>query len=212
MRPVAIIMTVYMLLSYTAAYTQNKNDSTELILDEDFMGSNNNWPIINHGDTAFTKLTDGHYILNVRNANRFWALRMQPLQIVARPTELEIRLMATSIDDAAYYGIIFNVVKKASDIFDEFRFLISKDGYYAVVERVDGHNVVHVRGTSCSCVKDHYNVLRVSKTADSVHRFYINDRQVYQKKLTFSDLFTFGFYVDAHSVLFVDRVKMSIKR
>ena len=52
-------------------YAQTGVTANETVLfKEEFDDNNNNWPIINHGDTAFTQVENGHYVLNIINSSQ----------------------------------------------------------------------------------------------------------------------------------------------
>ena len=179
---------------------------------EEFDHDPSRFPSINHGDTAIAGMKDGHYVMDSKNANRFWALRLGAITTAFICNQLEMKMKLTTDDNSFGYGMIWNTEQKAMNIFDEYRFLVSKNGYFSVIQRQGGNDIVQKKWTACDCIQiNDYNVLRVHQNTDSTHRFYINDKLVFEKKLPLTNLAKFGFYSSEHAILYIDRLKISLK-
>ena len=196
-------------------YAQTGVTANETVLfKEEFDDNNNNWPIINHGDTAFTQVENGHYVLNIINSSRWWALRLGILSGLSQePNVLEMKLKITTDSSNIDYGIIWNTVRQSTSVFNENSFLVSSTKAYAIYKKENDSSYTLKDWTNSAMVKvNDYNVLRIEQGEDGTHTFYINNQRVTHGKMPKSNLAIYGFYVDAKAILSVDYIMLAVKK
>ena len=212
------LLTLLLVLPATASNAQGQSSilpaKETILLKEGFDGQ----PMItvpqnNYGDTAFSSIRDGHYVLDARNSSRFWALRLQtPDGLSGRPTILEMKMKVSADSPRAQYGILWHTIRAAPRIFDEFVFMISRDGKFAVYSKVNDHPYPIQPWTSCDCVNKGsgvYNTLRIEEGEKGHYRFFVNEQLAFEGDLMIPTITTFGFYSDAHTILYIDYVKLA---
>jgi len=187
-----------------------------ILLKEDFDGQPRiTVPEYNYGDTAFANVRDGHYVLDAKKAGRFWALRLQtPAEFVARTTVLEMRMKMTADAASGQYGILWHTIRTAPNVFNEYVFTITSSGKFAVYAKLEDKPYPVIGWTPCDCISkgnDAYNTLRIEEWEKGRYRFFINEQMVYEGDLMIPTFTTFGFYSDAHTVLYVDYVKFAAR-
>ncbi|HEY8896255.1 MAG TPA: hypothetical protein VIM79_15615 [Niastella sp.] len=196
-------------------YAQTGLTGQETILfKEEFDDNDKQWPIINHGDTAFTQVENGHYILNIMNSSRWWALRLGILSGLSQePNVLEMKMKITTDALPVDYGIIWNTVRQSTSVFNENVFLISNTREYCILKKENDTSYTLRDWTNSASIKiNDYNVLRVEQEEDGTHTFYINNHKVTHGILPKTNLASYGFYVDAKTILSIDYVMLAVKK
>lgn len=177
--------------------------------------ANTTAPNIIHGDTASALIQDGHYVLDAKKASRFWALRLKtPDEFVATVNILEMKMKVVADSPTARYGILWHTVQKAPKIFNEFAFWIYSTGQYVLFAKANDSSYKISEFTECSCIhkgNSAYNILRIEEVRGGEFRFFINGQMVHEAVLMVPKFTTFGFYTDAHTVLYVDYVKFAVR-
>lgn len=209
-----ILNAALLLLISSQAFAQSSGTvppTTDLLVEYFDGTSDNSWPTVNHGDSAIAKVKDGNYVLDIKNASRFWALRLGIIgEFNPAPDVLEMKMKLTSNAATAAYGIIWSTVRISERIFDEYSFLLTRDGTFGLMKRENGNTYTVKDWTQCTCInKTDYNTLRIEQSADGEHRFYINNQLVFQSKMSPTNLASIGFYCDAHTVLSTDYIHLA---
>jgi hypothetical protein len=170
------------------------------------------FPSINHGDTAIAKTENGLYVMDVKKANRDWTLHFAPAPVTAKPNVLEIKLRIEADDMMASHGIGWNTVQTGPNKFDGYLFVL--EGPSVRIGKTEkGHDSPITPWLYSTAIHSRdYNVVRIEQSADSLHRFYVNNELMFELKLPPTDLTTLALWVDPHAILYVDYYKLAIKK
>jgi len=169
-------------------------------------------PAINHGDTAICKVEKGNFIMDIKRANRYWALHFGSAAMTHDPEILEIKLKMEADSLPGIYGLSFNAVLGDNNIWNDYLFLLSTDKKYCIYIKKSNGDHIEISGwqPSFDVNSTGYNLVRIEKRAENLFRFYINNEAVFQTKLQPIPLMFGGLYTDPHSILYVDFLKLGV--
>jgi len=196
------------------AFAQKADKSKDSILYLSQFNNIEEAPSINHGDTAICKVEKGTFIMDVKRANRFWALHFGSGAIAHEPEILEIKLKMVADSLPGIYGLSFNAVLGDNGIWNDYLFLLSTDKKYCIYIKKSNGDHIEISGwqPSFDVNSTGYNLIRIEKRADNLFQFYINNESVFQAKLHPITLMFGGLYTDPHSILYVDDLKLGVFR
>jgi hypothetical protein len=169
------------------------------------------FPNINHGDTAVAKTENGLYIMDVKHANRDWTLHFAPMPVASKPNVLEIKMKIEADNIATTYGFGWNTVQTGPNKFDDYFVLFNGPGIQ-IVKTENGRDTELTPWLYSTAIHSRdFNVVRIEQSADSLHRFYVNNSLMFELKLPPTDLTRLALYEYPHAILYVDYYKLAIK-
>lgn len=168
-------------------------------------------PSINHGDTAISKVENGHFVMDVKRANRYWTLHLGADALATTLTFIEIKLKVTSDSTNRSFGLCWHAKLNDQQVWEDFDFLLATNNTYSIFYSKNDHDDIQLSGWKpCACINStDYNILRIERF-DNLYKFYINNTLVYQRQLPRLNLMFGGLYVHPHAILYVDYVKMGV--
>ncbi len=158
---------------YFTVLTKAKLKSTNL---DDFSGKPTRW-FAGYQDGVFYKYIDGYYLIDTSKTEKS-GLSLFPGKY--KLFEMEVNSFKEYGPDNYGFGLFFQDNPNQSGGFDQYRFLISNDGWITIQRSFEDIPRAIYEWSICPAVKpSSFNRLKVIILGSTI-KFYVNDEPVYQ--------------------------------
>ncbi len=170
---------LYVTAGYRAefrSFTVFTDATPKAVIHDDFAGTPQRW-FAGYQDGVHYKYVDGAYLIDTRGTEKS-GVSLFPGYYSS--FELEVDVTKLDGEDNYGYGLFFQDVPNVSGGFDQYRFLVSNDGWFTIQRSYeDIPRAIYEWARTDKVTPSVANRLRV-RLVDSTLRFYINAEKVYE--------------------------------